>query len=172
MSARAAAESAIDQSAEHGLQSCAPPLQAELQLLLAELKRLGNNQHQLQQELDSIEQAKSARSPANAVLKKHCYTATDIVHCPGPALTVPAGTHQASVSSDWSEGVLETPVRNVVSGKSTAHVVSCCLRISHPAGVEHPECKHRQHQVFFACLSVGLSVLQSMFMSKFGPTPC
>ena len=110
------------------MQSCATSVQAELQLLLAELKRLGNNQHQLKLELDAIKQAKLAVPYADANPKKHCYAATNIVQCPGPALTVPAGTHQASVSSDWSEGAIETPVRNVVSGESLPHA-ACMLLI-------------------------------------------
>lgn len=89
---------------------------AELQVLLAEAKRLSMQQEHLKQEVNDLStwEAKDAKSnKSRGVLKLNGCKMTD---CPGPVMTIPFGRQCTAGSSDWSEAATETPVRNVISG--------------------------------------------------------
>ena len=107
----AAAESL--QNGTHLLKSsaAADSLRAELQVLLAEVKRLSLHQEHLKQDvaaLDVLEPASRLPSKSANLRKNGCLI--------GPILTVPFGRRVTYGSSDWSEATADTPVRNVVSG--------------------------------------------------------
>ena len=96
--------------------AAADSLRAELQVLLAEVKRLGLHQEHLKQDvaaLDVLEPASKLPSKSANLRKNGCLIGPE---CPGPVLTVPFGRHVTYGSSDWSEASVDTPVRNVVSG--------------------------------------------------------
>lgn len=96
--------------------AAADSLWAELQVLLAEVKRLGLHQEHLKQDvaaLDMLEPASKLPSKSANLRKNGCLIGPE---CPGPILTVPFGRHVTYGSSDWSEATVDTPVRNVVSG--------------------------------------------------------
>lgn len=116
----AAAESL--QNEPHFKSSAAESFRAELQILLAEIKRLGLQQERLYQDVAAVNLLGSAKVPSkSADLKKNgCSIGPN---CPGPILTVPFGRQWTCGSSDWSEGTTETPVRNVVSGEIRPAVV-------------------------------------------------
>ena len=90
---------------------------AELQLLLAEVKRLSMHQEHLRQEVKSIcsweAQDEAAASDKKKAVPKLNGCKTTV---PQPVLTVPFGRQYTAGSSDWSEFATETPVRNVISG--------------------------------------------------------
>lgn len=94
-----------------------PAVTAELQILLAEVKRLSMHQEQLRHDVTSLDtwegKAAASRTNKSADLKLN---GCKIAPCPGPALTVPLGRQWTPGSSDWSEAAAETPVRNVISG--------------------------------------------------------
>ena len=95
---------------------------AELQLLLAEVKRLSMHQEHLKQEVNDIcsQEAQDGAAKSNkkkAVPKMNGCKMTD---CPGPVMTVPFGRQYTAGSSDWSEAATETPVRNLISGTQCA----------------------------------------------------
>ncbi len=93
----------------------ADSFRAELQVLLAEVKRLGIRQERLKQEAADLDTLDLKRPAKSANLRKY---GCDIIQCPGPALTVPFGRQWTCGSSDWSEGGIDTPVKNLVSGKN------------------------------------------------------
>ena len=98
-------------------QPAAAAMKAELQVLLAEVKRLGLHQEHLKQEVNDMEscnaEAAVARPHKSANLRLNGCIMTE---CPGPVLTVPFGRQWEAGSSDWSEAAAETPVRNLISG--------------------------------------------------------
>ena len=98
-------------------QHAAAAMQAELQILLAEVKRLSTHQEHLKREVTSMTQLETAAAAAkpnkSAELRLNGCKMTD---CPGPVLVVPFGKQWTAGSSDWSEAAAETPVRNVISG--------------------------------------------------------
>jgi len=96
--------------------AAADSLRAELQVLLAEVKRLSLHQEHLKQDvaaLDVLEPASRLPSKSANLRKNGCLIGPG---CPGPILTVPFGRRVTYGSSDWSEAAVDTPVRNVVSG--------------------------------------------------------
>ena len=95
-------------------------MKAELQLLLAEIKRLGNNQHQLHQDIAKLETSEVTKACKPDLKKNGCV----VVPCPGPVWTVLPKAHHISNSSDWSDGPVETPVRNIVSGEAARLAIS------------------------------------------------
>ncbi|KAL0047017.1 hypothetical protein WJX82_004273 [Trebouxia sp. C0006] len=104
--------------------AAADSLRAELQVLLAEVKRLGLHQEHLKQDvaaLDVLEPASRLPSKSANLRKNGCLIGPD---CPGPVLTVPFGRRVTYGSSDWSEATVDTPVRNVVSGGYTGFAVA------------------------------------------------
>ncbi|DBB00991.1 hypothetical protein WJX77_012576 [Trebouxia sp. C0004] len=104
--------------------SAADSLRAELQVLLAELKRLGLHQEHLKQDvaaLDVLESGSRLPSKSANLRKNGCLISPE---CPGPILIVPFGRRMTYGSSDWSEATVDTPVRNVVSGGYTGFAVA------------------------------------------------
>ena len=97
-------------------------MRAELQILLAEVKRLGMHQEHLKQEVSNMEvcdpEAAAARPNKSTNLRLNGCIMTE---CPGPVLTVPFGRQWEAGSSDWSEAAAETPVRNLISGVLSTH---------------------------------------------------
>lgn len=105
-------------------------LKAELQVLLAELKRLGLQQQQLQQDAQALDADRKPRKGNTAV-----------------AFNLPLLPHHAVLrqstygSSNWSEDTAETPpARNIISGVH-AHFITTitfnCKLLN-----AHPQCKH------------------------------
>lgn len=91
---------------------------AELQVLLAEVKRLSMHQEHLKQEVNDLctweaQDAAAKSSKKRAVPKLN---GCKMTNCPGPVMTVPFGRQYTAGSSDWSEAAAETPVRNLISG--------------------------------------------------------
>lgn len=114
--ASAAAESLQNETPLLKSSAAADSLRAELQVLLAEVKRLSLHQEHLKQDvasLDVLEPASRLPSKSANLRKNGCLIGPD---CPGPILTVPFGRRVTYGSSDWSEATVDTPVRNVVSG--------------------------------------------------------
>lgn len=91
---------------------------AELQVLLAEVKRLSMQQEHLKQEVSDIStwEAKDAAAKSNEARDVPKLNGCKMTGCSGPVLTVPFGRQCTAGSSDWSESATETPVRNVISG--------------------------------------------------------
>ncbi|KAL3162308.1 hypothetical protein ABBQ32_009995 [Trebouxia sp. C0010 RCD-2024] len=108
--------------------SSADVLRAELQVLLAEIKRLSIHQEHLKAEVDSIHtwKAKDAAADYNPDRNKPIpkLAGLNMAECLGPALTLPVGRENTASSSDWSEAAIETPVRNLVSGGYTSFNVA------------------------------------------------
>ena len=99
-----------------GNSSSAVAVGAELQVLLAEVKRLSMHQEHLKRDVADVcaweaQDGVAESTKKRAVPKLNGCKMTD---CPAPALTVPFGRQAGS--SDWSEAATETPVRNVISG--------------------------------------------------------
>ena len=96
----------------------AAAVSAELQVLLAEIKRLSMHQERMKQEVDSM----LAWETEDAAAKSDRHRAAPrlngckMTECSGPVLTVPFGRQCTAGSSDWSEASAETPIRNLISG--------------------------------------------------------
>ena len=124
--------------------SSADAVRAELQVLLAEIKRLSMHQERLKEEVDDIHTWKAndaaATPTTNKIVPK--LHGCKMPECLGRALTVPVGRHNTASSSDWSEAAAETPIRNVVSGVCYAVDTLCLeLRIHNLEGAV-PSCLH------------------------------
>lgn len=98
----------------------ADAVRAELQVLLAEIKRLSIQQERLKAEVNGMHTWKAKDAAANYNPNKNKSAPKlggfTMAECLGPALTLPVGRQNTASSSDWSEAAVETPIRNVVSG--------------------------------------------------------
>ena len=103
---------------------------AELQVLLAEVKRLSMYQEQLKQEVKDIYilEAQNGSATANKHRAVPKLNSCKMADCPKPVLTVPFGRQYTAGSSDWSESATETPVKNVISGTQCASCHGACIK--------------------------------------------
>ncbi|KAL3147603.1 hypothetical protein ABBQ38_014655 [Trebouxia sp. C0009 RCD-2024] len=106
----------------------ADAVRAELQVLLAEIKRLSIQQERLKAEVNGMHTWKAKDAAANYNPNKNKSAPKlggfTMAECLGPALTLPVGRQNTASSSDWSEAAVETPIRNVVSGGYTSFTVA------------------------------------------------